>query len=235
MLKPLSRIALATSLGLTLTLPTTTLAAPDSEEEKIGYSLGVMVGRQLQQDVTDLDIDSFTEALEDIYAERDPQLTDEEIRQVLQNLQQQIAAEAQAAQEEAANNNLAKGQEFLEENADKDGVEVTESGLQYKIITQGEGATPTADSTVKVHYEGSLIDGEVFDSSYERGEPVTFQVNQVIAGWQEALQMMPVGSEWEIYVPADLAYGPAGAGGAIGPNETLIFKVELQEIQAADE
>ncbi|MDR9467609.1 FKBP-type peptidyl-prolyl cis-trans isomerase [Marinospirillum sp.] len=231
MLKPLSQFVLATSLSLTLAVPATLMAAPSTEEERIGYSLGIMVGRQLQQDVRDLDIDSFSEALEDIYAGREQQLDDEEIASVLENLQQQLMQQAEQESEASASENLAKGQTFLKKNAEKDGIEETESGLQYKVISQGEGDKPSADSTVKVHYEGSLIDGTVFDSSYERGEPVSFQVNQVIQGWQEALQLMPEGSEWELYIPADLAYGKAGAGGAIGPNETLIFKVELQEIQ----
>lgn len=230
MLKPLSQLALATSVSLTLALPSTLMAAPSSDEERIGYSLGIMVGRQLQQDVRDLDIDSFSQGLSDIYSGQEPQLNDEEIAQVLENLQQQLMQQAEREAEASAGENLAKGQAFLEENAQQADVEVTESGLQYRIISAGEGPIPSGSSTVQVHYEGSLIDGTVFDSSYERGEPVSFQVNQVIEGWQEALQLMPEGSEWELYIPADLAYGQAGAGGAIGPNETLIFKVELQEV-----
>ena len=231
MLKPLSQFALATTLSLTLALPATLMAAPSTDEERIGYSLGIMVGRQLQQDVRDLDIDSFSEALKDIYAGNQPQLSDEEIAQVLENLQQQLMQQAEMEAESAAGENLAKGQAFLEENAKDEGVEVTDSGLQYRVISEGDGQVPSATSTVRVHYEGSLIDGTVFDSSYQRGEPVSFQVNQVIQGWQEALQLMPQGSEWELYIPADLAYGQAGAGGAIGPNEALIFRVELQEVQ----
>jgi len=230
MLKPLSQFALATSLSLTLALPSTLMAAPSTDEERIGYSLGIMVGRQLQQDVRDLDIDSFSEALKDIYNDQQPKLNDEEIAQVLESLQQQLMQQAELEAESSARENLAKGQAFLEENAKQSDVEITESGLQYRIISQGDGTTPSSSSTVQVHYEGSLIDGTVFDSSYERGEPVSFQVNQVIEGWQEALQLMPAGSEWELYIPAELAYGQAGAGGAIGPNETLIFKVELQEV-----
>ncbi|SFC30808.1 FKBP-type peptidyl-prolyl cis-trans isomerase FklB [Marinospirillum celere] len=230
MLKPLSRVALATSLSLTLALPATLMAAPSTEEERIGYSLGIMVGRQLQQDVRDLDIESFSQALQDLYSGETPRLNDQEIAEVLENLQEKLMQQAELEAESSARENLARGQEFLEENATKEGVEVTESGLQYRVISQGDGEIPSSSSTVKVHYEGSLIDGTVFDSSYQRGEPVSFQVNQVIQGWQEALQLMPAGSEWELYIPAELAYGQAGAGGAIGPNETLIFKVELQEV-----
>ncbi len=120
-----------------------------------------------------------------------------------------------------------KGQEFLAQNAKEPGVNVLPDGLQYKVLVEGKGPKPTANQTVKVNYEGTLIDGTVFDSSYKRGEPIEFGVTQVIKGWVEALQMMPVGSTWMLYIPSDLAYGPRGAGGLIGPNETLIFKVEL--------
>lgn len=119
---------------------------------------------------------------------------------------------------------------FLKDNQEKDGVKVTDSGLQYEIITQGEGKKPGLTSRVKVHYRGTLLDGKVFDSSYTRGEPATFGVNQVIAGWTEALQLMPEGSTWQLYIPAKLAYGSRGAGNIIGPNSCLIFKVELIEI-----
>ena len=231
MYKTFAKLTLATSLSLAVALPSLAVAAPKTDEERIGYSLGIMIGRQLQQDISSLDTDSFGEALEDLYEGKTPSLTDEEIGVILDNLQQKLAAEAQQKEAAAAEENLAKGQKFLAANAKKKGVKVTDSGLQYKIIKQGKGAKPAATSSVKVHYEGKLIDGTIFDSSYQRGEPVNFKVNQVIAGWQEALQLMPIGSEWEVYIPASLAYGPAGAGGSIGPNEALVFKVELQEIE----
>ena len=122
---------------------------------------------------------------------------------------------------------IEKGKAFLAENAKQEGVTTLPSGLQYKVLVEGKGPKPTADQTVKVNYEGSLINGTVFDSSYKRGEPIEFPVTGVIKGWVEALQLMPVGSTWMLYIPSDLAYGPYGAGGLIGPNETLIFKVEL--------
>lgn len=231
MYKTFAKLTLATSISLALALPSLAVAAPKTEEERIGYSLGIMVGRQLQQDISELDVDSFSAALKDLYKGNTPSINDEEIGQILDQLQQKLAAEAQQKEAAAGEENLAKGQKFLAENAKKSGVKVTDSGLQYKIIKQGKGKKPTATASVKVHYEGKLIDNTVFDSSYARGEPVTFKVNQVIAGWQEALQLMPEGSEWEVYIPANLAYGPAGAGGSIGPNEALIFKVELQEIE----
>ncbi|SFX57030.1 FKBP-type peptidyl-prolyl cis-trans isomerase [Marinospirillum alkaliphilum] len=231
MYKQLGLLATAATLSLALALPATALANPSTDKERIGYSLGIMVGRQLQQDVKDLDIDSFSAALKDLYAGREPKLDDQQIGQVLEQLQQQLMAEAQQQAEREAAENLQRGQQFLAENAGKAGVQVTASGLQYKVVREGKGNKPKAGSTVKVHYEGTLTDGTVFDSSYRRGEPVSFRVNQVIAGWQEALQLMPEGSEWMLYIPAELAYGPAGAGGAIGPNETLVFKVELQEVK----
>lgn len=231
MYQSFTKLALATSLSLAVALPSLALAAPKTEEERVGYSLGIMVGRQLQQDISDLDVDSFSAALKDLYAGNTPSINDEEIGQILEELQQKLAIEAQQKEAAAAEVNLSKGQEFLAANAKKKGVKVTDSGLQYKVLKKGKGEKPTATSSVKVHYEGKLIDNTIFDSSYQRGEPVTFKVNQVISGWQEALQLMPEGSEWEVYIPADLAYGPAGAGASIGPNETLVFKVELQEIE----
>ncbi len=231
MYKTFAKLTLATSISLAIALPSIAIAAPKTDEERIGYSLGIMVGRQLQQDISNLDTDSFSAALKDLYEGKTPSINDEDMGKILDNLQQKLATEAQEKEAAAAEENLAKGQKFLADNAKKKGVKVTDSGLQYKIIKQGKGAKPAATSSVKVHYEGKLIDGTVFDSSYQRGEPVNFKVNQVISGWQEALQLMPIGSEWEVYIPSDLAYGPAGAGGSIGPNEALVFKVELQAIE----
>lgn len=231
MYKTFAKLTLATSISLAIALPSIAIAAPKTDEERIGYSLGIMVGRQLQQDISNLDTDSFSAALKDLYEGKTPSINDEDMGKILDNLQQKLATEAQEKEAAAAEENLAKGQKFLADNAKKKGVKVTDSGLQYKIIKQGKGAKPAATSSVKVHYEGKLIDGTVFDSSYQRGEPVNFKVNQVISGWQEALQLMPIGSEWEVYIPSDLAYGLAGAGGSIGPNEALVFKVELQAIE----
>lgn len=126
--------------------------------------------------------------------------------------------------------NLQRGQEFLAANAEKDGVESTPSGLQYQVVVAGEGASPTATDTVTVHYEGRLIDGTVFDSSYGRGQPISFGLNQVIAGWTEGLQLMQEGATYQLFIPSELGYGERGAGGAIGPNEALIFKVELLKV-----
>ncbi len=231
-MKSFHRAALAASTSLALVLSAShVMAAPATDEARIGYSLGVMVGMQLKQDVRDLDIDSFSDALRDVYAGQEPKMDQAQIQDVLNQLQQQIMAEAQQEAEAAAAANRERGQAFLQDNAAQEGVQVTDSGLQYRVNTAGEGPRPQASSTVKVHYEGRLIDGTLFDSSLQRGQPVSFRVNQVIEGWQEALQLMPVGSEWTLYIPAELAYGPSGAGDAIGPNETLVFEVQLIEIE----
>ena len=175
----------------------------------------------------ELDNPAFLQAVEDVLSNSELKLSKEEMQQILSDFQKKEQEELAAA----ASNNKASGEKFLAENKSKDGVKTTESGLQYKVVTAGEGEKPKASSQVVVHYRGTLIDGTEFDSSYSRGEPATLGVNQVIKGWQEALQMMPVGSKWQIYVPADLAYGQRGAGGTIKPNSTLIFDIELLEIK----
>lgn len=223
---------LLTSASLAALLAATPLAlaaTPETDDEKLGYSLGVTLGQSIQQDVEDLDIDAFTQAIRDVFDGGELEMSDEEMAEALTTFQQEAMAarEAEAEQQSAANR--AEGEAYLAENAEQDGVTVTDSGLQYRELESGEGATPAADDTVEVHYEGTLIDGTVFDSSYERGEPVSFQVGQVIEGWQEALQLMSVGDTWEVVIPSDLAYGAQGQG-PIGPHETLIFKVELLDV-----
>ncbi|MDI5919418.1 FKBP-type peptidyl-prolyl cis-trans isomerase [Halomonas sp. LR5S13] len=223
---------LLTSASLAALLAATPLAlaaTPETDDEKLGYSLGVTLGQSIQQDVEDLDIDAFTQAIRDVFDGGELEMSDEEMAEALTTFQQEAMAarEAEAEQQSAANR--AEGEAYLAENAEQDGVTVTDSGLQYRELESGDGATPAADDTVEVHYEGTLIDGTVFDSSYERGEPVSFQVGQVIEGWQEALQLMSVGDTWEVVIPSDLAYGDQGQG-PIGPHETLIFKVELLDV-----
>ena len=159
------------------------------------------------------------------------EMTAEEIAETMQAFQQQQMAKMQEEQAAAGAKNAEAGEAFLAENGKQEGVVTTDSGLQYKVVTKGDGAKPKADDLVSVHYKGTLLDGKEFDSSYKRGEPAEFGVNQVIPGWTEALQLMPVGSKWELVIPADLAYGPGGAGGDIGPNSTLQFEVELLEIK----
>ena len=202
--------------------------ALDTMEQRFSYLIGLQLANgMMEQGIDkDLDIAAFSQALKDTFAGTEPRLSQEQIQETVQAMQ------AKAMQEEAEKGAaaLAAGQAFLAENKTKDGVETTESGLQYSVTEAGSGAKPAASDTVKVHYEGRLLDGTVFDSSYNRGEPATFGVSQVIAGWQEALQMMPAGAKWEVWIPSDLAYGPTGAGGAIGPNEVLNFTIELIEI-----
>ncbi len=198
----------------------------DTEQKKFSYTVGIQIGSNLKQG-DEIDLDALNAAIKDAYTGNKYQLTVEEMQAVMGKYQ-----EKQFAQRiEQSTDNKKAGDAFLEANKAKEGVSVTDSGLQYKIIKASDGKKPTASDSVKVHYHGTLIDGTVFDSSVERGEPIVFGVGQVIKGWQEALQLMPVGSKWQIYVPSELAYGERGAGAKIGPNATLIFDVELLGIE----
>lgn len=199
----------------------------ESDLEKLSYSMGIFFGQSVSRQGMELDKAAFLQAVEDVLNKNDLKLSKEEMQKILTDFQKKEQKELA----EAASNNKKSGEKFLSENKNKEGVKTTNSGLQYKIIKAGEGEKPAATSKVVVHYRGTLIDGTEFDSSYSRGEPATLGVNQVIKGWQEALQMMPVGSKWQIYVPSELAYGQRGAGSAIKPNSTLIFDIELLEIK----
>ncbi|CAM3895263.1 FKBP-type peptidyl-prolyl cis-trans isomerase [Vreelandella rituensis] len=206
------------------------LAAPETEQEQLAYSLGVTLGESMQEDISDLDMDTFTQGMRDVFEGNELALSEEQMSDALMAFQQRSLEARQAEEEEAAQANLDVGETFLEENAAREEVKVTESGLQYEVVEAGDGATPGSEDTVEVHYEGMLLDGTVFDSSYDRGEPVSFQVSQVIEGWQEALQLMSVGDTWMVYIPAELGYGAQGQG-PIGPNETLTFRVELLDVE----
>lgn len=213
----------------------------DTQDQRIGYFLGMDVGKNLYSTGLDLDAEAFQMGLADGLSNADPRLTESEIAETIQALQAQMLAKREEMQKEAqqeydlqAKTNAEKGANFLKANAEKEGVISTESGLQYKIITAGEGPKPTIDSVVEVHYVGRLVDGTEFDSSLKRGDPVQFGVTQVIPGWTEALQLMPEGSKWELYIPANLGYG-AGGQGQIGPNATLIFEVELLQANVKSE
>ena len=205
-----------------------------TQEEKLSYIFGQNIGAQFKADDVPINVDIFAEGITDALEGRESRLPEEEIMQVLQSFQEEKMAEQQAEFDEMAEKNRAEGEAFLAENAGKEGVVTTESGLQYKVVTEGEGPTPTEDSTVEVHYKGTLLDGTEFDSSYKRGEPASFGVTQVIPGWTEALTLMKEGAKWELYVPPSLAYGPGGAGGMIGPEQTLVFEVELLDANVAD-
>jgi FKBP-type peptidyl-prolyl cis-trans isomerase len=201
-----------------------------TSEQRLSYGIGYSMGQRMVADGIPLNSGAFSAGVSDSLAGDDPRLTPEEIQAEMEAYQQAAAAEQQATQAALAEANLALAEAFLAENAAKEGVVVTESGLQYEVLTAGEGDKPGPEDTVEVHYAGTLVDGTEFDSSYSRGEPVTFGVNQVIPGWTEALQLMPVGSKWKLAIPAELAYGAGGAGQVIGPNAALLFEVELLSI-----
>jgi FKBP-type peptidyl-prolyl cis-trans isomerase FklB len=202
-----------------------------TQKEKASYALGVTIGRDLKRKTIDKSVDPALTArgLKDFLAGSKLLLTEDEQKAVLQQLQVEVMARQQSMAQEAGATNRKAGEAFLAENKSKEGVVTLPSGLQYKILTAGTGPTPTAADTVTCNYRGTLINGKEFDSSYKRGQPVSFPVTGVIAGWTEALQKMPVGSKWQLFIPADLAYGDRGKGD-IGPGETLIFEVELISI-----
>lgn len=207
---------------------TSTINDKSPELEQVGYSLGYLMGSTNKQDIPDLNLEAFEKGLRDAYSgdEKKRALTEEQMQKVLGDYQQKRQEEMVKEIEDKAKANKEAGAKFLAENAKKEGVKTTASGLQYKVITEGTGPKPKATDTVTVHYEGKLLDGKVFDSSYERGAPVEFPLNQVIKGWTEGLQLMPQGSKYELYIPSELAYGEAG-NPAIEPNSVLIFTVEL--------
>lgn len=196
-------------------------------EAKASYAIGLQIGQQLKDSgIKDLDLSALKQGLEDVLTEQQPALSLE----ILHDALRQVHERAMKEKEKEAEKIAQAGVDFLKENLTKEGVKSTESGLQYTVLTQGSGKLPTSSDSVRVHYTGRLIDGSVFDSSEQRGQPAEFPVNGVIRGWVEALQLMPVGSKWRLYIPQELAYGSQGAGAAIPPYSTLIFDVELLDI-----
>ncbi|MDP0561460.1 MAG: FKBP-type peptidyl-prolyl cis-trans isomerase [Candidatus Endonucleobacter sp. (ex Gigantidas childressi)] len=209
----------------------------DTKEKKISYSMGYMMAKNIKKQTEDVDVDIelVSLGLTDAFNNKDPKVDASEMMPLLSKVmaeQRARAADMNKPKPDEAKENLTKGQDFLRTNGSKDGVKTLASGVQYKIIRNGgKGPKPSLTDDVSVNYEGRLINQQVFDSSYARGKPVSFTVNQVIKGWQECLQLMSSGAEWELYIPAGMAYGEKGAPGAsIGPNEVLIFKVELLSI-----
>lgn len=195
-----------------------------TQMDSVSYSLGVSVANNLKSSGFEtIESSAISEAFNDVFSENDVKISEEDANALIQDYFMELS---QKKSQEATN----KGQAFLDENATKDGVVTTASGLQYQVLTEGQGAKPVASDEVTVHYHGTLIDGTVFDSSVDRGQPATFPVGGVIQGWVEALQLMNVGSKYKLFIPSNLAYGERGAGGSIGPNETLIFEVELLSI-----
>jgi len=204
-----------------------------TQKDKVSYAVGINLGKGIRKESVDVDPEILARGLRDGLTEAKPQMTDEEVQATLTELQKQVTAHQQEMRQQAIEKNKKEGQAFLVANKDKPGVVTLPSGLQYKILQPGTGAKPTASDSVVCNYRGALIDGTEFDSSYKRGQPATFPVAGVIKGWTDALQLMPVGSKWQLFIPPDLAYGERGTnGGPIGPNETLIFEVELVSIQA---
>jgi FKBP-type peptidyl-prolyl cis-trans isomerase FklB len=205
-----------------------------TQKDKVSYALGANLGMNLHKQSVEVDPAIVLRGLKDALAAGKMLLTDDEARAALMQLQADVRNKQQEKMKVAGEMNKKEGAEFLEVNKAKDGVVTLPSGLQYKILTEGTGPKPTATDTVVCNYRGTLISGTEFDSSYKRGQPASFPVNGVIKGWTEALQLMPVGSKWQLFVPADLGYGDRGAGGEIGPSATLIFEVELLSIQSKD-
>ena len=196
----------------------------NTQIDSVSYSLGISVANNLKSSgFESIETQAFASAFSDVFEGNEVKINEEDANILIQEYFVELS---QKKSQEA----ISAGQAFLDENAKKEGVTTTASGLQYEVLTNGTGATPVETDQVTVHYHGTLIDGTVFDSSVERSQPATFQVNGVIPGWVEALQLMNVGSKYKLYIPSDLAYGERGAGGSIGPNETLIFEVELLSI-----
>ena len=198
-----------------------------TEVEKVSYALGMDVGFSFESLPAEIDIDSLIQGISDISKGETPLLDEKEFAAEMQQFQAKMQEKREEMQSEATEVNQGLGDTYLAENQAREGVTVTESGLQYEVLVEGDGVIPTADKSVTVHYTGSLIDGTVFDSSVERGEPATFPVNGVIQGWIEALQLMAEGSKFRLVIPSNLAYGERGAGQQIGPHSTLVFEVEL--------
>lgn len=206
-------------------------AALKDDKDKAGYSIGVDIGKGLKQDGLDINLDALIAGLRDAYNGSPTQLTPEQQQEALTNLKKALVAKRATEQAQAGEKAKKEGEDFLAANKSKDGVKTLPDGLQYKVLTDGKGGQPKADSQVTVNYKGSLIDGTEFDSSYKRGEPTTFGVNQVIKGWGEALPLMKIGSKWQIFIPSDLAYGETGIPGTIPPNSVLVFEVELLDVK----
>lgn len=202
-------------------------------DQKANYIIGHNLGKNLKSGGLAIESESMALALAEVRDGKASRFSEEETQKIMQEVQQNAMAKQEEEQKKAGEANIAEGKKFLEENKAKEGVVTTASGLQYKVITEGKGAKPKATDTVTVNYVGKLLNGTVFDSSVERGQPATFPLDGVIPGWTEGLQLMPQGSKWEIYIPAELAYG-AGGQGPIPPSSTLIFEVELLEIKAPE-
>lgn len=195
--------------------------------DDLSYAMGFKTGQALKTQSVTINPATFSQGLDDGYAGKQPSVSEEKMQIAIINMQNQMAQNMKKQYQDMAQKNKMEGKAFLEKNAKIPGIKTTASGLQYQIIDEGAGESPAVNDSVTVDYEGKLINEKVFDSSYQRGKPTTFKVGDVIKGWQEALTMMKPGATWMLYIPSELAYGAQGAMGAIGPNETLVFKVHL--------
>jgi FKBP-type peptidyl-prolyl cis-trans isomerase len=202
-----------------------------TDKDKASYAIGVNIGKQMHKDSVDVDPAIISRGMKDAIAGGKLLLTDDEMKTALAKFSGELRAKQEAAMQKTGEINKKAGDDFLAQNKTKEGVVALPDGLQYKILKEGTGPKPTATDSVVCNYRGTLLDGTEFDSSYKRGQPATFPVSGVIKGWTEAVQLMPVGSKWQLFLPAELAYGSRGAGQEIGPNATLIFEVELLSIQ----
>jgi FKBP-type peptidyl-prolyl cis-trans isomerase len=223
------RLAMAMCAAVALSGAAFAADAPElkGEKEKISYSIGMDIGGNLKRGSVEVDPDVLAKGLKDSYTGGNTLLTEDQARQAIEDFQNALMAKKEETMRKLTEKNKADGEKFLAENAKKEGVKSLPSGLQYREITPGKGKSPKTSDTVTTHYKGTLIDGTEFDSSYKRGEPLSFPVSGVIAGWTEALQLMKEGAKWQLFIPSSLAYGERGAGGVIGPDTTLVFEVEL--------
>lgn len=227
-MKKLTLIAIASIIGTAQAAP---ISLKSPQKDQLGYSYGYLMGKGSAETLKDLNIETFIQGLQEAVNGKAPSLTDEDMAKVLNQYKKRLEAKQLVEFQELAQKNDQAGKSFLAENAKKSDISTTKSGLQYQVLQQGTGKSPKAMSTVKVNYEGRLLDGTVFDSSIARNHPVDFKLNQVIAGWTEGVQTMKEGGKSRFFIPSTLAYGEVGAGDAIGPNSTLIFDIELLEVK----
>jgi len=223
-MKKILLISLGLALAPSAFADTTNL---NTVEQKASYTLGADIAKNFRDQGLEIDVNAFSLGLEDALENRTLKLSEEEMMSAINTVKERMQKQQLEKQQSIARTNLDKGKAFLTENAKKEGVITLDSGVQYKVLTEGKGDSPTPEDTISAHYRGTLLDGTEFDSSFKRGTPLTLQMGSVIKGWGEVLKLMKPGSKWEVYIPSDMAYGERGAGDAIGPNQALIFTIEL--------